>query len=52
MTRKLQRLALACAGLLVALPSFAGPMGFREEPYYEDADPAIQSAPKVDFKPA
>jgi LemA protein len=31
---------------------FAGPMGFREEPYYEDADPAIQSAPKVDFKPA
>ena len=31
---------------------FAGPMGFREEPYYEDADPAIQTAPKVDFKPA
>jgi LemA protein len=31
---------------------FARPMGFREEPYYEDADPAIQSAPKVDFKPA
>ena len=31
---------------------FAGPMGFKEEPYYEDADPAIQSAPKVDFKPA
>jgi LemA protein len=28
---------------------FAGPMGFREEPYYDDADPAIQSAPKVDF---
>jgi LemA protein len=31
---------------------FAAPMGFKEEPYYEDADPAIQSAPKVDFKPA
>lgn len=30
----------------------AGPMGFKEEPYYEDADPAIQSAPKVDFNPA
>ena len=29
---------------------FAGPMGFREEPYYEDADPAIQSAPKVEFQ--
>ena len=28
---------------------FAAPMGFKEEPYYEDADPAIQSAPKVDF---
>src|SRR5512139_2473043 len=22
---------------------FAGPLGFKEEPYYEDADPAIQS---------
>jgi len=31
---------------------FAGPMGFREEPYYEDADASIQTAPKVDFKPA
>lgn len=30
----------------------AGPMGFKEEPYYEDSDPAIQSAPKVDFTPA
>ena len=29
---------------------FAGPLGFREEPYYEDADPAIQSAPKVEFQ--
>jgi LemA protein len=29
---------------------FAGPMGFKEEPYYEDADPAIQSAPKVQFQ--
>jgi LemA protein len=28
---------------------FAGPMGFREEPYYEDADASIQTAPKVDF---
>jgi len=28
---------------------FAGPMGFREESYYEDADASIQSAPKVDF---
>ena len=30
---------------------FAGPLGFREEPYYEDADASIQSAPKVDFAP-
>ena len=28
---------------------FAGPMGFREEPYYEDADSSIQTAPKVEF---
>lgn len=28
---------------------FATPMGFREEPYYEDADASIQSAPKIDF---
>jgi LemA protein len=27
----------------------AAPLGFKEEPYYEDADPAIQSAPKVSF---
>jgi LemA protein len=31
----------------------AGPMGFTEEPFYQDDDPAIQSAPKVSFpKPA
>jgi LemA protein len=29
---------------------FAGPLGFNEEPYYEDADAAIQSAPKVEFQ--
>lgn len=29
---------------------FATPLGFKEEPYYEDADPAIQSAPKVEFQ--
>jgi LemA protein len=28
---------------------FAGPMGFKEEPYYEDGDASIQSAPKIDF---
>ena len=31
----------------------ARPMGFTEEPFYQDDDPAIQSAPKVSFaKPA
>ena len=30
---------------------FAAPLGFGEEPYYEDPDTSIQSAPKVDFKP-
>jgi len=31
----------------------ARPMGFTEEPFYEDPDPTIQSAPKVSFdKPA
>jgi LemA protein len=30
---------------------FAGPLGFGEEPYYEDADKSIQAAPKVDFVP-
>jgi len=31
----------------------ARPMGFTEEPFYQDDDPAIQSAPKVTFaKPA
>jgi LemA protein len=29
---------------------FAGPMGFREEPYYQDADASIQTAPKVEFQ--
>ena len=29
---------------------FARPMGFKEEPYYEDADASIQSAPKVEFQ--
>jgi LemA protein len=28
----------------------AGPMGFTEEPFYQDEDPAIQSAPKVAFQ--
>jgi len=27
----------------------ARPAGFTEEPFYQDEDPAIQSAPKVDF---
>ncbi len=27
----------------------ARPLGFAEEPFYEDEDPAIQSAPKVSF---
>src|SRR3954470_17687918 len=27
----------------------AGPLGFREEPFYQDEDPAIQAAPKVSF---
>ena len=29
---------------------FAGPLGFRQEESYADADPAIQSAPKVSFQ--
>ena len=28
---------------------FARPMGFTEEPFYADADPAIQTAPRVSF---
>jgi LemA protein len=28
---------------------FARPMGFTEEPFYEDADASIQTAPKVSF---
>jgi LemA protein len=31
---------------------FARPMGFTEEDYYQDEDPAIQSAPKIDFHKA
>ena len=31
---------------------FAKPMGFTEEDYYQDEDPAIQSAPKIDFQKA
>ena len=27
----------------------AGPLGFHEEPFYQDDDPAIQTAPKVSF---
>ena len=27
----------------------ARPMGFTEEPFYQDDDPAIQAAPKVSF---
>ena len=30
---------------------FAGPLGFGEEAYYEDADSSIQTAPKVEFAP-
>jgi len=29
---------------------FAGPLGFKEEPYYEDADASIQTAPRVEFQ--
>jgi LemA protein len=29
----------------------AAPLGFSEEPFYQDDDPAIQSAPKVSFAP-
>jgi len=29
----------------------AKPLGFSEEPFYQDDDPAIQSAPKVSFNP-
>ncbi len=30
----------------------ARPMGFTEEPFYQDDDPTIQSAPKIDFNRA
>ena len=29
---------------------FARPLGFKEEPYYEDADASIRQAPKVEFQ--
>ncbi len=29
---------------------FARPLGFTEEEYYKDEDPAIQAAPKIEFK--
>ena len=28
---------------------FAGPMGFSEEPFYQDEDQSIQAAPKISF---
>ena len=31
---------------------FAGPLGFTQEEYYQDTDPAIQAAPKIDFTPS
>lgn len=31
---------------------FARPLGFTEEEYYKDEDPAIQTAPKIDFQKA
>lgn len=30
---------------------FAGPLGFGEEPYYQDEDAGIRTAPKVEFAP-
>ena len=45
--RDLNTTAVAFPGVLIA-----GPMGFKEEPYYEDADQSIQTAPKVDFSKA
>src|SRR6476469_9658542 len=30
--------------------AIARPMGFTEEPFYQDEDPSIQSAPKVSFE--
>ncbi|MEO7411009.1 MAG: LemA family protein [Sphingomicrobium sp.] len=45
--RDLNTTAVAFPGVLIA-----GPMGFKEEPYYEDADQSIQVAPKVDFSKA
>ena len=45
--RDLNTTAVGFPGVLIA-----GPMGFKEEPYYEDADQSIQVAPKVDFAKA
>ena len=45
--RDLNTTAVAFPGVVIA-----GPMGFKEEPYYEDADQSIQTAPKVDFSKA
>lgn len=45
--RDLNTTAVGFPGVLIA-----GPMGFKEEPYYEDADQSIQTAPKVDFAKA
>ena len=28
-----------------------GPLGFHEEPFYQDDDQSIQTAPKVSFAP-
>ena len=45
--RDLNTTVVAFPGVLIA-----GPMGFKEEPYYEDADQSIQVAPQVDFSKA
>jgi len=45
--RDLNTTAVAFPGVFIA-----GPMGFKEEPYYEDADQSIQVAPQVDFSKA
>ena len=45
--RDLNTAAVSFPGVLMA-----GPMGFKEEPYYDDPDQGIQTAPKVDFSKA
>jgi LemA protein len=42
--RDLNTTVVAFPGMLVA-----GPLGFREETYYEDGDASIQNAPRIDF---